>query len=243
VRIFWSIKKRIYRLLGKRFSIVIRDGKFLLLDNLNWIDTRLLIKQPYEKLQIQRAYHLAQKNECDLFLDIGANIGLYTIKIGSLPGIDVHAFEPVLRNFYQLNANLMLNNLEYKVTSHKVALSDEDDEVVIFVDPNSTGISRIDLGDRSESCFTSKEKIQTTKLDSMYHWKNKKIFIKIDVEGHELNVLNGMQKILKSNQCIVLIEAFEGDAAVLLQLKMKEMGFDQHHNEGDYLFSNYKFIP
>ena len=52
------------------------------------------------------------------------------------------------------------------------------------------------------------EEIDTDKLDNLYPLKNKKIFFKIDVERHELNVLKGASKILSNNQCFLQIEIF-----------------------------------
>ena len=52
------------------------------------------------------------------------------------------------------------------------------------------------------------EEIETDKLDNLYPLKNKKIFFKIDVERHELNVLKGASDILSNNKCYLQIEIF-----------------------------------
>ena len=45
-------------------------------------------------------------------------------------------------------------------------------------------------------------------MDNLYPLKNKKIFFKIDVERHELNVLKGASNILSNNQCYLQVEIF-----------------------------------
>ena len=52
------------------------------------------------------------------------------------------------------------------------------------------------------------EEIETDRLDNLYSLENKKIFFKIDVERHELNVLKGALNILSNNQCYLQIEIF-----------------------------------
>lgn len=244
MRIYWSIKKRLHRLFGKRFSVKERQGKFLLLDNLNWIDTRLVIGQPYEEEQISFAKSLIQNNQCDVFLDIGANIGLYSVYIGALDSLkESHAFEPVLRNFYQLNANLMLNDLHHKVLSHRAALSSSEGSVTINIDPNSTGVSRIDFGDRDAAQFTQEELVDTKTLDSLYSWVNRKIFMKIDVEGHEIEALKGMKKTLMNNDVVILVEAFSGSASNEVEAHLNASGFQKYPNSGgDHLFANFELV-
>ena len=52
------------------------------------------------------------------------------------------------------------------------------------------------------------EEIETDRLDNLYSLENKKIFFKIDVERHELNVLEGALNILSNNQCYLQIDIF-----------------------------------
>ena len=68
-------------------------------------------------------------------------------------------------------------------------------------------------------------KVNVNKLDNILKLKNKKCFIKIDVEGHEKQVLEGAKKFLNNNNCLVQTEILE------------------NHNEKDLfqIFENYKY--
>lgn len=75
----------------------------------------------------------------DLVIDIGANIGLYTVLLGQRPQIKtVFAFEPVRRNYAQLLGNVFVNGLANKVDAYRLALGSESGCVTMHIDPNST---------------------------------------------------------------------------------------------------------
>jgi FkbM family methyltransferase len=244
MKIYWSIKKRLHRLLRPRYQLVSRQGMRLLLDNRNWIDTRLLIGQPYEEEQIASCARLIRNNDIEIFLDVGANIGLYSVMINHLASpSETHAFEPVRRNFHQLCGNLFVNELSYRVTPHCLALSDEKGEATIHVDPTSTGVSRLSLedGGRASEVFTEQETIELARLDDLFHWQGRRLFIKIDVEGHELPALRGMQRILRDNLVILQVEAFAGEPTEALAALMREFDYEALPNPGgDYRFSNFQ---
>src|SRR5579862_5635119 len=61
----------------------------------------------------------------DLFLDIGANIGLYSLYAAISRGVQVIAFEPESQNYALLNKNIFLNQMDGKVKAYPIALSDE----------------------------------------------------------------------------------------------------------------------
>lgn len=243
MKLYWSLKKRLYRLFRPRYQVVRRHGVNLLLDSRNWIDTRLLIGQPYEDQQIASCANLIRENEISAFLDVGANIGLYSVFVSHLaPSAEVHAFEPVTRNYHQLCANLLINGLSGRVQPHCIALSDRDERAIIHIDPSSTGVSRMSLedGSRSADVFTQQEQIQGRRLDNLLSWEDHRIFIKIDVEGHELSALRGMTRLLADNQVILQVEAFAGKPAEDLQEFMTSIGYQPLPNPGgDYRFSNF----
>ena len=110
-----SLKKRLYRL-RSRPIICTRRGARLELFPRNWIDNRLLAGAPYEDRQIARCIELARDHDIDMFLDIGANIGLYSVLLALATEIgEMHAFEPVTRNGDQMEINLRLNRLDGRV--------------------------------------------------------------------------------------------------------------------------------
>lgn len=243
MKIYWSIKKRLRRLLYPRFQVVRRHGVNLLLDNRNWIDTRLLIGQPYENQQIESCARLISEHSIEVFLDVGANIGLYSVMINHLASpAETHAFEPVTRNYQQLCANIFVNELGSRIHAHHLAASNESGDSMIHIDPTSTGVSRLSLddGSRSSDTFTEQERIHLQRLDDLFSWEGRRIFIKVDVEGHEINALQGMRQLLAANQAILQVEAFAGEPAEALQSFMTSIGYEPLPNPGgDFRFSNF----
>ena len=214
-KIHWSIAKRLFRLFTPRYRVVRRRGCLFLLDNKNWIDTRLLIGQPYERKQIASAIELIAKHEMDVFVDVGANIGVYSIALAThCVGIGVLSFEPVVRNYNQLCANVFVNGLNHVVTPVNQALSNTNAAVSIQIDPTSTGVSCIEheSTEVERSSYSENEQIQCVVFDDEYSYVNRKMFVKIDVEGHEIQVIQGMQNTLKHNSVILQVEILSDES-------------------------------
>jgi FkbM family methyltransferase len=140
-----------------------------------------------------------------IVLDIGANLGSYCIPLAKKhPHIKFHAFEPQRIVSYQLCANTIINGLE-NVYPYEIALSNESTSVELITPDYATegniGAFSIDLEVRANEyeCPTvnTTDRIDVTLLDWM-EFENIKL-IKIDVEGHELEVLKGGTKTIKRN--------------------------------------------
>jgi len=128
----------------------------------------------------------------DIFVDVGAFIGLYTIAVGlRLRGSGrVVAFEPDDRNFSLLQEHVKLNGLERAVELHQAAVSDKD------------GKSHFVANGSSESHLVSSGWKDTTiidvvTLDSVFRGKRIDV-LKIDVEGYERTVLSGADNVLRT---------------------------------------------
>ena len=67
--------------------------------------------------------HLKQN---DLFVDVGANVGHYTLLAAGICNAEVIAFEPIPSTFSKLEKNLDLNNLSLKVTVYNIGIGEED---------------------------------------------------------------------------------------------------------------------
>ena len=143
------------------------------------------------------------------FFDIGANFGLYTVLLSDAPSLkQVEAFEPLPRNIDQLGANLYLNALDTRVNVHAVALGDMEQHVPLYVDSHSTGVSTLDpVGlAREFGTYDSSIEVKAHPLDSVVELKSAAVLVKIDVEGAELKVLEGMSRFLAANSVWMQIE-------------------------------------
>lgn len=125
--------------------------------------------------------------------DIGANIGTHTLAFARKAD-QVYSFEPQLLTYYTLCANLLLNNV-FNVTAHNFALSSSTGHSLMWTpDPTIRNASAgIAIGD-------GQSRIAIARLDDL--GLPVPYFIKIDVEGHELEVLRGAQKTLASVQFV-----------------------------------------
>ena len=136
-----------------------------------------------------KKFILKQKNEFSVFIDVGACVGDYSILLAK-KNKQCFAFELVSDNFKTFQKNLELNDLQNKVKLFPYGLGDADYSASFTFDPINTGASRINKVKKSTT-----EKAEIRKLDSLVDEmaidKNEHIFVKLDVEGMEAEVIRG----------------------------------------------------
>jgi len=142
------------------------------------------------------------------FLDVGANIGMYSLYFLSLAkDKSVICVEPFQKNFELLTQNLSLNNYLHRAQVVINPLSNEVKEgsvVVTDMRPGGSGYKLIER-DRVQQESTN---VQVLDIDSILYPFDQKYVLKIDVDGNDFEILQGGNKALQSG-CIVsvLIEA------------------------------------
>lgn len=175
----------------------------------------------------------------DVVIDIGANFGWYTTLCAKLCGNkgEVHAFEPVPSTLEELRFNLKLNHFEDNVIVNEFALGDEQEksQIYLFKGLPHSHASLSKLG-RTDGRAIS---IDVLTLDN-YAKKNlneKQVrFIKLDVEGAELNVLNGSGTFMSQQKNIWMLfeinletsKAFGYDPQKLFE-KIETFGFENFY--------------
>ncbi len=225
-KLLQSVAKRYYRL--RRDPIIAhRFGGRFLLDPRNWIDNRILAGAPYEIDQLRQATELITSQKLDGFIDVGANIGIYSVLLGRLPQIEqVLAFEPMRRNYAQLHANLYLNHIEAKVEPHRRALGASPGEATLHIDPRSTGLARLALegAERDPRVFTRNETVEVIRFDDHHPFTGRRLFLKIDVEGHAAGVLQGMRQLFARNYVVTQVELTQVEKAPVTDF-FRELGY------------------
>lgn len=152
----------------------------------------------------------------DTVLDVGANIGLWAMGAARRAGPTgvVHAVEPVPENYARLVSNLKLNDLG-RVHAAPIAFSNRCGRVTMFRPRyGNSGHPSLGCRDGVDEPF----QIDATTLDQYCELADieKVDFIKIDVEGAELLVLEGAPRVLSSNEApAILFEVNEDTAAKL----------------------------
>jgi len=130
-------------------------------------------------------------------IDIGAHIGWYTIKMAQEAN-HVYSFECSPKSFNYLCANIALNKQDYKVTKHNCALGNETGNTKYYIrDQNDGGGNGVSVFEYDNIKNTPHIDVPIKTLDS-FELTNIN-FIKIDVEGHEKNVLQGAVKTIIDN--------------------------------------------
>jgi len=141
-----------------------------------------------------------------LFIDVGAHYGYYTLLVGTrYPKCKVISFEPVPENCEILRRNIELNQLK-NVKVHNTALSNKNETRKFNITEAS------DCSGFYEHPLTKVYKVvelEAVTLDSLIKEVPKvPVIIKIDTEGHEICVLEGMDKILRKATAVKLIVEF-----------------------------------
>lgn len=158
----------------------------------------------YEKKELEMCRQLLQDGQT--FIDVGANIGWYSLQLARLfPAATVLAIEPIPATFEYLKQNIHLNGLT-NIQSFNCGCWKEMDTLTFSYYPEQSGNASI----LNVSGYEGAQPIKclVVKLDDFAKQRGlHPDFIKIDVEGAELRVLEGAGKILKRDQPIILAES------------------------------------
>ena len=206
-----------------------------MLNYANYVDRQLIIHEPYESAQREHLLREAARQPYDLFIDVGANLGLYTMLMARSARFgDILAFEPDPRNYRQLVTNIALNGLAADIRLFACGLSDRD-RMASFLQAHarSTGMSRLGAtapaGTRRE--HYTEIHVPVIRFDGHFTCSGRRVMIKIDVEGHEAQVIAGMRRLLKNNDCLIQCEVF--DAGVMqVDARLAELGYHNYASLG-----------
>ena len=226
---------RIYNLyFNKRCLVQSRMGALLLLDQINVVDRHLLLRGEWEAPQVDFLSDLVRSHqradERLILLDIGSHAALYPVVLSQRMTFDeIVAYEPVPANLAQLRANLWLNGLLSKVKVVEKAVSDSEGvlEFIIGYEKNR-GLSRIMDGTK-----TDKEEVievAATAIDASSSYENALIVCKIDVEGGELRVIEGMKETIARNRFILQIENLATRPIAHLKALLEPLGCKMVHS-------------
>jgi FkbM family methyltransferase len=213
-----NIRKSFKRLLNRiGFNRLLHYGVFRIKDvsSTNYRGVRLafpsnteygqqLLRGDYNEDKVISFIAERISNSDGLFLDIGANLGVFSLALGHLTGIQAMAFEPEPLNFLYLKNNLALNP-SIRGEAINVACGKSDGGVLDFTVPFQANRGVPFVG-RYENppLFTWELRVAERSVDSLLLEKGNPPVscFKIDVESYEENVLQGMLGTLDRNPSI-----------------------------------------
>ncbi len=217
---------RLRRLLGGEGHLLrmrTSRGAFLELDPTSYIDG-FVLKAGYYESEVLDAV-VRRLLATDVFWDVGANFGLHSIHAAAArPGAIIVAFEPNPAMANRVRANAELNGLDVSV--QEIGLSDQIGEVELHLaDAGNPGASSITAWDCNR--YESKLAIVISTADAMIAEGTvpSPTLMKIDVEGHEEQVLSGCKSLLRNPKLrmIVFEDGIERDTAA--KNLLRENGF------------------
>jgi FkbM family methyltransferase len=178
----------------------------------------------------------------DVFYDIGANVGFFSLLAARLvgPGGYVCAFEPHPRNAATVAANAALNAMPHlRVFEVAVGAFARRDELLMTEWDGGATLSGLPLG---PSAPVARAAVEVVPLDEFVpaHGLPLPTFVKIDVEGAEVEVIDGMVRTIEQSRPVLLYEVDDGDEGVFrrrwdeLDRRVRGLGYDVTRLENAY---------
>ncbi len=167
----------------------------------------------------------------DLFVDIGANVGAYTILASSEINANTIAIEPIPSTFKNLIDNILINQIQEKVKALNIGLGRENGKLK-FTKSFDT-INHVASENENDTI-----EVEIKTLDTILLTEPIPILIKIDVEGFETEVLNGGDNTLSNKSLKAIIIELNGSG--------QRYGYDEkqiHNKLIEYGFKTFNYKP
>ncbi len=222
---FWFI----YRFLARLRMTLSRDtihlgpsGERYYVNHYSFVE-RMIKQGEFENKRAAYLHDLLTSE--DVFVDIGANIGFFTV-IAAQAGATVHAFEPDETNYQRLLRNLKLNGFkEPQVKTYRCALSDKSGHATLYrsLTDNYGRVSLV--SEKSPDGY----EVPLRRLDDILTSFDQRYVVKVDVEGAEVLVLDGalgmMVKIRPGSLWLVEVHLTAGVQVAMVAERFTRFGY------------------
>ena len=178
----------------------------------------------------EMGFLLKAMREGDTLVDVGANGGAYTVLAAGCIGTNVLAFEPVPETCRTLELNIETNGLRSLVDVHPIALADYEGTGRMVIPDSPTAFLEID-----EANPLPGSSVPVHTLDSLLEITNP-TFMKIDVEGGEVPVLNGSHRALLSPLMVAAIVEITWRDGRLMPLSQEVLSLMEDLGYGVYSY-------
>ena len=243
-RLISSIAVTSLKLLKKNRGYFSINGFKMYLDFLDPIDRLIILNNSYEDEELNILIDLIKKNSISNFIDVGANCGFYSFKL-ALQNLKIFAFEPNAEAFLKMKNTIKKNkSISDNIKTFPFGLSNKNSIMQMrslvkhgYTQTGGSCVVENQISTNNLKIYNAEFKIG----DEIFNFKKEdSLSIKIDVEGHELNVLKGIQNLLNSNKCILQIEIFDNNFDSINSFLLKNNFFlvDQVKRRYNYFYSN-----
>ena len=206
------IIKRLIPSIIKKLNI---KSKNLYRDNIHYnLDLRYFVDRNFylygwDEEIIKYLNLIIQKNNINIFLDIGSCWGVYTLKVAKQnPNIKIFSFDVFIENIDRLKLMLEKNKFANVKTFNLAIGLDKRIEKFAVNEEFSPNYAKDSTGKK-------KIEVQQDKIDNLIEYDNEIIAIKIDVERMEFDVLRGAENLLKKNRCFIIVETDQNEKNVI----------------------------
>jgi FkbM family methyltransferase len=219
-----------------------RFGFDLMLDKSSLVDRTVIETGQWEPQQLHFLSQLAehfrgQRNT--VFLDIGSYWGLYSFMMLKTRIFDqILAFEADGHNFAQLQTNVFLNRAAREIKAANLAVTDRDHTLHVWDSLAHPDGNRGGVGIAEPGVHFPITAVQAVAIDSYLPLSGANLLIKIDVEGHEKEVIAGLARTVRDNKVIMQVEIYEPQMAVAIPL-LEGLGLRRLQQiEHDFYYTN-----
>ena len=202
-RRFW---RRFFATIGPHFTLKTIDGIQSIVDlrDLQGVSKVILKDDRYEDYARKLALKWIRPDSN--VIDIGANIGFWSVFCAKQTTGTVYAFEPDAANLRLLEANLKINHIKNVKVSNK-ACANEKSVLKLYLSPSNFGDHQLfDSGESRKSV-----NIDVCRIDDEIGVLDNVSFVKIDVQGFEEMALRGLEKNLVANRDVTVFCEFWPD--------------------------------
>lgn len=218
-----SEKEKVVCINGYRMNVRIEN-------RIGGVAHQIIFNQEYEPLSTEVFKKIVRSG--DVVVDVGANIGYYTLLAAKLVGKGgvVYSFEPEKSNYLNLIENIYLNrDLESAMIQvRQWAISDSSREATLYVSKTEAGahsLESVRIKENPDSAIVTAVPLDDVVRESVR-------LVKVDTEGHEMSVLQGAKETLcRSKDIRLMIECWEGglifsgSSVAEFMGKLGELGF------------------
>jgi len=221
---FWKPSYRIYKHLHFKGVITIpveNGGKFKMIHHGYEIENELFwagIKQGWEKESLKLWIKLCKRSE--FIFDVGANTGIYALIAKTMNHKSkVFAFEPVKKIYEKLKSNVELN--DFDIICQEKALSNFNGKADIFIPSDTEHVYSVTVNKNLNNSSIKVEKSQIEAITLKSFIEENAVpnidLIKIDVEMHEPEVLEGFGSYFQKFKPTILIEILTDEVALQIE--------------------------